>query len=290
MKNKGLLLFITFDDLLMSYAKHHDLADYSILVVSNEISGSLKVRSAMAGVSTGIAYESKYENIEFVPSLKPTPNALEYLYSGNQSTRFAEMYENHLISAEPFIDLCSVVDMVVNSDCKVIVTMASYEFAGKIPWYLREFIEDEFGLHGYVYPDTERLIKHRDDKKTYEKILATIDFDVPDDFDGIHLEPILQNYGDVEAIKEKLELQKVVAASLNSRVEDDDLKSVFFNRFTEDLESKVREILMSRTETNIKDVCRTKRIRISPSATKESLVEKILHEMRLDCARTVEYH
>ena len=272
----------------MSFAKTHDLSEYSILIASNEIIGALKMRSTMVGVSTGIMYESKYDNIEFVSSIKPTANAMEYLY-GNSRDRFMELYESHLISAEPFMDLCSIVDMVVNSDCKVLIVMAPYEFAGKIPHYLRDFIESEFSLYGYMYDDISRLIEHYSNKPMYEKIVSSLDFDIPDDFDGVHLDPILSNYGDKDEIKEKLELQKTVAISLNSSVEDDDIKSIFFNKFTEDLESKVKDLLMSRSDTNIKDICRTKEIRIPPNSTKESLVQKILHSMRLDCAKVVEY-
>ena len=89
----------------------------------------------------------------------------------------------------------------------------------------------------------------------------------------------------IDDIKKKLEWEKYYDPEFNWN------SGLFYknNRFTEDLEYKVKELLMSRNDDSVKDICRTKNIRISPSATKESLVTKILHALKLDCARTVEY-
>ena len=72
------LMFIDIETLVTDYAKDHDLAKWEILIVSREIVGTLALRSSSSyGITTDVEFESKYENIEFVPSLRPTPSMLE---------------------------------------------------------------------------------------------------------------------------------------------------------------------------------------------------------------------
>lgn len=286
----GALLFINFNDLVMDFAKDHDLHEWMIMVASHEIMGSLKTRTAMVGISTGIQYESKYDNIEFVSSIRPNPSVMEHAY-GTDKSSFIEMYNSQLLGSEPFMDLCCIVDMIVNSGCKVMIVMAPYECAGKIPYFLNQFIGDEFGIYGYLYEDLLRLSNNYENKSMYEKVVKSVEFDVPDEFTGRNFDVIIENLADnIEEVKEKLELQKVIAANMSANPgEENDITSIFFNRFTEDLCCKLKELLLNRSESDIKDLCRTKKIRISPNATKEFLVDKILHSMKLDVAREVEY-
>lgn len=283
----GSLIMISFDDLIMEFARYNDLHDFSILVASHEIVGSLKVRGVMSGVTSGITYQSKYDNIEFVDSLRPTAQAMEVCYAGNVE-RFTEAYNSHLLSSEPFMDLCCIVDMIVNEGCDVLIVMASYEFSGRIPHYLRDFILSEFDVQGYVYSELQRLSTNYDNKEMYEKIVKSLPFDVPGEFDGTDFKCIIRNIGDVDTIREKLELQKGIAATMAADPgEENDIQSIFFNHFTEDLEDKVRELLMKRTEDDIKDMCRSKRIRILPGSTKKILVDKIIRDIRLDSKRKI---
>lgn len=285
----GALLFISFEELMKDFARDNDLHDWIIIVASHEIGASLKVRSEIAGIGTGIQYESKYDNIEFVNSLRPTASVMEHI-SGNKET-FISMYTSQLIGAEPFMDLCCIADMVVNSDCKVMIVMAAYEAAVNIPMFLKEFIEDEFGIRGYVYKDLLRLTEHYSNKSLYKKIVDTSDFPVPEEFTGRNFDVIITNYCDnYDEVKEKLELQKIVAAGMCATPgEENDLTSIFFNKFTESLKEKLTELLLKRSDSDIKDLCRNYKIRIAPNSTKEFLVEKILHAMKVDVARVVEY-
>lgn len=285
----GSLIFINFDDLIMKFARYNDLADYSILIASHELSGSLKTKGVMSGVSTGISYASKYDNIEFVDSLRPTAQTMEYCYGGDKQ-RFIEMFNSHLLSVEPFTDLCAVVDMVVNLGEKVLIVMASYEAVAGILDYIRDFILSEFGLHGYMYDELERLITYYNDKPKYEKIVKSLPFGVSDEFDGENIDCIVNNIGNVDEIRERLVLQEQTAAAMAADPgTENDFLSVFFNRFTEDMEDKVKELLMKRSEDDIKDVCRSKGIRIVPGTSKKVLVDKILHELRLDVRRMIEW-
>lgn len=287
-ERKGSLLFIDFDALFQKFARYNDLANYSIIIASHELSGSLKVKAAMTGVTTGIKYESKYDNIEFADSIRPTSTVMEAMFNGNPK-RVAEMYNNHLISVEPFADLCAIVDMIVNNGCDVMIVMASYECAGHAHEMLRDFILENFWLRGYTFDELERLSNYYGED-VYDKILATLDYKVPKEFDGTDFRCILRNYGNYDEIVERLEIQKAIAADMmKTPGEEDDLKSMFFNRFTEDLEHKVRDVLMERSERTIKDMCRERGIRITTTATKATLVDRIIHEMRIDSHRVVDY-
>ena len=288
----GSLLFISHEDLLMDFAKDHDLHKFNIMIASHEISGSLKTASSVSGISQSIVYESKYDNIEFVNSIRPTPTVMEYAYSDNKD-QFVSMYNSHLISDEPYLDLCTIVDMIVNQDCNMLIVMARYEHAGRIPAYLKEFIENEFGVVGYIYEDLIRLSENYG-TPVYDKIVNTLPYSVPEEFTGRNFEVIISNFtGDLslDEIKENLEVQKAIAVGMNtdSGDEDSDFKSVFFNRFTEDLKDKVKENLMSKSEDIIKEICRNKKIRISPKYSKEFLVDKILLSMHIDNDRRIEY-
>lgn len=284
------LLFISFDELMKDFARDNDLHEWMIIVASHEIMASLRLRSEISGIDTGVRYESKYDNIEFVNSLRPTASVMEHL-SGNKET-FVSMYTSQLIGAEPFMDLCCIADMIINSDCKVMIVMAAYEAALNIPMFLREFIEDEFGIRGYVYKDLLRLSDNYSNKDLYRKIVNTSDFPVPNEFTGRNFDVIITNYCDnYDEVKEKLELQKIVATGMCAAPgEENDLTSIFFNKFTESLKQKMTELLLKRSDDDIKDMCRNYKIRIAPSSTKEFLVEKILHAMKVDTAsRIVEY-
>lgn len=288
-KKTGSLMFVKLEDLITKFARYNDIANYSILIVSSEISASLKVRATVAGVSTGVHYESRYDNIEFVDSLRPPAAAIEYAYNPRARENFLTKYESHLLDGEPFIDICAIVDMVVNEGIDVIIVFSVYEAAGDIHGALRDFIFGEFGLQGYKYEELERLITYYG-KDEYQGVVNTIGFEVPTEFDGDNVVPIIKSIGDVEKIRERLEIQKGIAASLNADPgEENDITAIFFNRFTEDLQSKVKDLLMRRSDDAIKDMCREKGVRITKTATKENLVDKILHEMRLDTRRVKEY-
>ncbi len=288
---RGSIIMISFDDLVMEFARFNDLANYSILIASREISGSLKTRDMISGIDTGIHYESKYDNIEFVDTLVPPAKAMEYLYDARQRDAFVTMYNSHLLGAEPLSDLCAVVDMAVNEGCDILIVFAAYECSGRIPEYLQIFIEDQFGFKSFVYSDVRKLVTlYEDDRKMFDKFVRTLEIEVPDEFDGHNFECVIRNYGDINEIQDKLRAQEEVAAMINkSPGENEDIKSVFYNRFTESLEDKVIELLLNRSDDDIKDMCRARNIRIVPGSSKEMLVDKILHDMRLSSQRRVEY-
>lgn len=285
---KGSLLLIDFDDLMMKFARRNDLADFSILIASSDIIGSKCMRATNKDYGT-YEYKSKYDNIEFVDTIRPTSRIMSFCEPDN--LHFAEAYEQQLLDAEPFNDICAIVDMVVNQGCNVIIVMAAYEVMGNTLGLLQLFLEEQFYLRAYTFDSLERLALTFDNKPLYRKVVASLDFPVPEEFDGSDFTCILQNIGDRKKIKEQLEFQKGIAAELRANANDDEdaLINIYFNRFTESLEDKVREALLKRDIEAIKEICRTRKIRIGINATKESLVDRILQSMRLTSNRIIRY-
>lgn len=284
----GSLVLITFDDLLMKFAKTNDLGEYEIIVASHEIAGSLTLRQSIAGMPTASQYESKYDNIEFVPSLRPCVSAMEHAFGQSRET-YIEIYNSQLLDVEPLTDLCCIIDMIVNQGIDCLLVVSQYEQAARMFDYLGAFIKDMFLLESYQFTDLDALVETYG-TPLYEKTRVSVPFDVPDKFDGIHLDCIVKNIGDVSAIKEKLELEKTIAASMQARPgEEESFKDLFFNRFTETLEDKVREQLQKRTMDDVKNICRDRGLRISPSATKEMLIDNIIHSIKLYTAKCVDY-
>lgn len=282
----GSLMFISIEDLIMDFAKDHDLKKYEILIASHDIVGSLKTKSITGGVSTGIEYESKYDNIEFINSIRPTPTVMEFAYGANNQDRYIEMYYNQLIGSEAYVDICCIVDMILNNDCNVLIVTSAFEVSAKVHDILASFFFDEFGINGYIYRDLKRISENYGTDK-YEKIVKSTDYEVPETFTGRNFEVITNNVtDDIGEAKRVLEAQKVIAANMDATPgTETDITSVFVNKFTEDLETKMRELLESKDERMIKELCRQKHIRIAPGASKELLIDRIMHTIR----KTVAY-
>lgn len=302
----GSLLFMTIEDMMTDFARDHDLHDFSIMVTSSMITASLKPRTAsLSYVATGITYESKYDNIEFTLEIKPSAH-LESLLYGNmygtsnrnnqrkQIDAFVDGYNSQLIESEPYLTCCAIADMIINSDANVIILMTDSDVKEMpvFPETLNNFMEDEFHIFGYDYKELLKISKaFNDGKDEYDKMLKYLSYDVPEEFNGRNFEVIYNNSidGDIDVVKKELEAKKIVAANLNAKPgRENDINSIFFNKFTEDLEEKLRELLLSKENEVLRNICRNRGVRVSPKSTKEFLVDKILHSMKIDSAR-VEY-
>lgn len=287
------LLFINFDDLVTEFAKDHDLSKWEILVVSREITGSLKQGSSEyygIAMADSIKYESKYDNIEFVDSLRPQPDREGLYSSGEYRRRFIEKYESKLIGNVPFTDACCIIDMIVNENCDVMIVMSQFESEGGIDDILRDFLMEQFGVYGYNYSDLKTIMDNYG-KPNFNAIKKNLGVDIPDTFTGKNIEVIIEHFTDnLDEVKKNLEAQKIIAANIGSTAgEENDITSVFFNRFTEDLEDKVKEILEKKDIEYIKELCRQKKIRIGHNPSKEFLIDKIMFNMKKDAAREVHY-
>lgn len=280
------LMFISLEDLIMDFAKDHDLKKYEILIASHEIVGSLTSRSTTGGISTGIKYESKYDNIEFIDSIRPTPSVMEFAYGPNNQDRYIEMYYNQLIGSDAYMDICCIVDMLLTNDCNVLIVTSAFEVSARVHDMLSNFFLDEFGIIGYIYRDLKRISENYGTDK-YDKVVKSTEYYVPETFTGRNFEVITSHFTeDVEGAKRVLEAQKVIAANMDaSPGSESDITSVFVNKFTEDLESKMRDLLESKDDRMIKELCRQKHIRIAPGASKELLIDRIMHTIK----KTVAY-
>lgn len=291
------LLFVNIEDLMLDFAKDNKLHDWIIIVVSEDIVASLKTRTVNYGIQTGIEYESKFDNIEFVPSLMPVSRLMEGIFDGRQDQKkrmqFIEEYTSQLLDANAFTDLCCIADMIINDNTDVmIVTTRTETSMNDFTEVLRDFIIDEFKIVGYHYTELMKLSKYIDDTTKYNSILLSLPFDVPETFTGRNFHTIIDNciLGDIDEVKEHLEVQKSLAANMSAKPgTENNLESIFFNRFTEDLEDKLRELLLKKDEDYLKNICRNKGIRIVPHSTKNLLVDKIMHSIKIDSSRRVDY-
>ena len=234
----GSLLIMTIDELFMKFGKDKDLKQYQILVVSRDIITNIQKK-----LNNDQTYESKYDNIDFVPSLLPTVAAMEFAYGDNEET-FFQAYESNLISDETMIDLVSIVDMVVSDNLDVIIVVSILDMKSKFPYFLRNFIVERFKLNCYIY----------------EELL-----------DDESLNP--SDIGNVEEIKTILDYYKAsFAESENAKVE-------FFNRFTDNMNQKFKSILLSKSVEELVKYANKHGLHVNKRKPKEEIVETLCKKM-----------
>lgn len=282
-KEIGTLLFVNIHDLFYSFAKDHDLNDYFILVSSNDIVASIQERVKISGISTGITYKSKYDNVEFVDTLRPTHSIIEY--ATRNLDVFAERYRSQLSSGEAFLDICSIMDMVVTSKQDVIITYSVPDEQILWPHIIREFIEDEFRLTGYLYTDIQKLNDYYSTTGNTSKWMVHPPkfyyFDIPMEYNGDFT--TILNSGDVEEIKAILDMQKPVAVNMVSNElngDDDLLSEMFYNKYTETMESRLREVLSTKDQHDLARLAKMYGERANSRNTKEEVIDKIINGIR----------
>lgn len=246
MKNvsHGMILYMTIEEFFTEYVKSNDLERTQIIIVSRDVTADIKNRERY----NNIVYSSKYDNIDFVPSLIPTPESMEFAYSDDK-TRFIEAYEGHLLSDDVFTDIICIVDMVVNDGINIILLSSRAEFKSQFPYFLKDFIYERFGLKICL---SEQLAESETEEE-YTKLI--------------------QDIGDVEEIKLLLEQSKIDLTDDASSAEE------FFNRFMEDAPVKYRRVLMTKDKEALLEFSKEKGLHISRRKTKEEIVDMIVNEV-----------
>lgn len=241
--NHAVLIYMTVEEFFTEYVKMNDLSKTQIIIISRDVITDIKKKEQY----NNITYSSKYDNVEFVPSLLPTPSSMEYIY-GDDKTRFIEAYDSHLLSDESFSDLLCIADMVVNDGIDVILLSSRAEYASRFPYYLKEFTFDKFGLNICLSEE----LKEADTDEEYEACL---------------------NLGDIDDIKTLIDYNKKELTEGKVSAEE------FFNRFMEDAPTKYRKILMTKDVEYLVSLGKDKGLRLSRRKPKESLVDTIVKEV-----------
>ena len=240
-KDKGCLLFMPITRLFQEFAQNHVLKDFEILVVSRDITTNSVYKNG-----TSVTYTSKYDNIDFVPSLLPAPLVLELGYgvSGErQSVAFQEAYDDQLTKEDAMKDILSIIDMVVRDHLHVIILCTNLDLqVGYLP-YLKEFLSDRFGFNMYDLDDV------------YDPEVDIFDI------------------GDEETIKRQWKMY-YEDWSGSSNVEE------FMNFYTDSLIGKFQSILENKTLEELQHQAYQNQIWVNKNWPKETVIEAILDHYR----------
>lgn len=248
MKNKGFLMIVTISELFSTVFKElsngnidFSLKDSFILICSRDIVTDT-VRRSSSGFDYQNAYQSKYKNVEFITSLLPSTQQIEFVGTGNTDS-FVEEYMERLTGANQMKDIISICDVVVNRNMPVFIVTSSMDMNQCMyPQIIRDFIKDVMGLKGYMMDD-----------------ISNNDFSV------------IFDYGDPNVINENIESHKKEVLMSTD-------KEYFFNTLVDDMEKAYREILETKSEDELKVIAKESYIFISRKDTKEKMIEKIMKE------------
>lgn len=246
-ETKPFLMFLSlhefFEDILVRNKEGEidfKLGDCFILVISRDITSSVGMGSRTASQTSD--FQSKYSNVEFLTTLIPSPDLVEYIQTLG-ADQFIDTYVKQLQARYPMGDILSIVDSVVNRNIPCFMLCSSADFAQYYPVVLRDYIRDEFGLIGYTVDDIG------DD--------ANVIFDI----------------GDVDEIKKNL--NKAIEVY---KMEHD--KEYFFNSLFDDMEKMYKEMLGKHTEEELRALARERNVFVSRRYDKEKIIEKIIDDIK----------
>lgn len=243
-RNHGICLYMTVEEFFTEYVKNNNLEKTEILIVSRDVVSDIKKKEKYNYIS----YTSKYDNIEFVPELLPTPASMEFAY-GNNTERFEEAYDGHLRSDDTYTAIICIADMVVNDGLDVILLSSKAEFASRFPYILKDFVYESLGMKIRL---SEELID-ADSEEEYESLIDDI--------------------GEIEDIRTMIEVGK---KELMGEANPTD---AFFNQFMEDADVKYRKLLMTKDVKQLVKLGTEKGLRMSRRKSKEELVDMLVKEV-----------
>ena len=231
-------MFGTVDEFFSEYLRYHTIENFVILITGREIISDHKDRYGLRGV-----YKSIYKDVIFAPKIAPNPAVEESFWGSSNTSQFGELYKSQLSTKEVFIDVCAIVDLVVNKDKNVILLCSNREGKMEFFEYLREFIMENFKLY---MVSTKEVI----------------------------LDPeLLTNYGNKEEIKNMLLFQ------IQYRNIADKTFGEFINTYVDDAAERFKEILMKKSIDELAEIGKTYQIHINKYKPKDLIVERILTKL-----------
>ena len=242
-REPGNCIYMTTEEFFTEYVKNNNLEKTQIIIVSRDVVSDIQTNDKF----TKIAYDSKYDNIDFVATLLPTPQSMEYAY-GDDKTRFFEIYEGHLLSDDVFNDIICIVDMVVNDGIDIVILSSKAEFKSRFPYAIKDFVYDKFGL-------IIRLSEELADAESEEEY-----------------NNLISNIGDVDEIKSLVDYYKAELTE-NKSVDE------FVNRFMEDAPIKYRRILLTKTPEYVINLGKEKGLHLSRRKSLEELVDAVVERV-----------
>lgn len=234
----GFVLYSDIDTFFSKYLydnKDKSFSNYNIIVVSRDIITDEKCVDG-EGYST---YKSKYKNIDFLLNLYPSPKVLEF-YHGSSANVFAEAYIDQLKLDNNRIDICCILDMVINDDKNVILICSKNELLMEFFDILKDYINSEFGCNIYSMAEY------------YEN------------------KDCINNLGDMDDVK------KLLLFHMKELGLIDDVTGVVVNYMMPDMIEKYREVLMKKSKDELFKIAASKGTYVNKHGTIESMVDHIL--------------
>lgn len=248
----GKIYYMTIEDFLTKYLKNHTLFDSIALIISNDITASIKTNGNNFSVTNMSGFIEKdktyslYDNIEFIPPLAIRND--ELLLHSEFHERFLDDLYNRYMNKSCIEEFCCMVDLAVNDDMNVVLISSFYEYCTGFFEVIVGVIEELFGAHVC----------------NYNKFLEKRDTD-----------NITDDIGNVEEINEKL--KNVIKTKLNIPIKSID---GFFNWLSDDLLEKYSETLNSKSVSELSKMCKANGIRVRVNTPKEELINKLYNKYK----------
>lgn len=215
------------------------LGECCIIVVSRSICTD---KSAERTFSDSNSYVSRFDNVSFVPSLLPSAVDLEFI-STRTDDEFAAAYGERLMGETALKDIVSICDIIVNRHTPVFIITSTPELtSSSFIYVMQQFIEEEFGLKGYM----------------------------PSDIEGKPVD-IVYDIGDPDTIRKNIE-RNIALLTKDEQY--------FFNTIMGDMEKMYRDILSKKSEAELKDIAKSRYIFISRRYDKDKIISKIIDDIK----------
>ena len=247
-KTKPFLMFLSLQEFFGDILKRNNegemnfkLGDCYMLVVSRDI--ITQIGMASRDFCSTNEFQSRYENVEFLATLLPQAQTMEFLGTAGVD-EFAEEYIKTLQAEAPMGDLISICDCVANRGTPIFILFSTGDKQTSFPEILQDYIKEEFGLKGYMVEDLA-------DRS-------------PD---------IIYDIGDVEKIREAIKVH------IDQYLIQHDIER-FFNTLTDDMENAYKTMLSQHTEDELRALAKERNVFVSRRYTKEQIIDKIIDDIK----------
>lgn len=235
-KKVGTLLFIDIGSFFTEYLKEraHSFENFEILVASSGIIADSKQNDRGQTL-----YTSRYQNVTFIPNIYPQPLVEEYFGAASLEV-FGSKYKDQLSTEDCMINLCSIVDMVVNEGVNVVILCTLSEYNMEWCRYLKEYLYEAFNITMCIYSDYKENPSE------------------------------LYDIGDVGNIRLVLRYQ------IEQLDLVDEVIGKFFNKFTKDMVKEYTDTLMSKSIDELYRFGTSKGVHVNRRKSKKDIVDHIM--------------
>lgn len=212
--------------------------NFEFIVISDLVETDM--REALPGTRKH-TFISKYKNINFMRTLYPSGNILEYMEI--DSRQFKTMYSEELMSSQQKMEnLCCLVDLVLSGKNVILITGAR-EYASDMFNVMKDVLFDMFHIHLHYFEEWK-------------------------------VEPnIITNIGDTNEVYKCLRFNlKQIGTIINEN-------DKFYNWLKDDMMKEYRQLLMSKPIEELTVLGNKYGLYINPRKPKEENVDRLLENI-----------